>query len=114
LRHETDLAAAHAAHLLFPQTDQVVPLKLDFARNIAAAVTQQSQDGQSQRALARSAFSHQTENLAGLDIEAGVAQHSRFARVTCRKTHRKQRIVPVHRTFLATCGVPKTRVSAFQ
>jgi hypothetical protein len=77
LHYQPDLAAPDGAHLALGKTQQIASLKAQFALDRAAAIFQQAQDRHGDSALARSAFAHQSENFAGLDIEFHGAQHFR-------------------------------------
>src|SRR4030042_802408 len=74
LEDHSDLAAACFFHLCLRQFQQVYSLEEHFSMRNPRGAGEQTQDGQSGDCLTTASFTHQTEHLTFLYIEADAIQ----------------------------------------
>src|ERR1019366_1956657 len=101
LRHEGDFFSPDAPQFALAAPHEIPAVEPDVSRGEAAFQIEETEEGERETALARSALANQPDNLTGAHVEHGIFEHPRPARVVDGKPDMEQRTT-VH--FFATSG----------
>ena len=87
LKNGANLAPAHLAHLFIGQVVDTLAVQAYLATGHAARWLQQANNGCPGKRLARTRFTHHTQNFTGCDIERNVVQRAQRAAATRKFDH---------------------------